>query len=345
MSGTLLAHLFPHIRGSQEDVATISICHIIAQSDVLRKAFTKQLSSRLHIPMDDSLSYNSQVAGRKKERPDIVGTKLDGTETIICEAKFYAALTENQPNAYLQRLDGIPDSGLIFLCPQTRIIGLWKQLESLISNFEMIDTFCDNVSGIHMAIISWSDVLDTLLETARKMDPGMLDDIHQLIGFCHEMENTEFIPFKPEDFGVDVAKSQDRYYMVVDSINELLLRQKEYSPSKNGLRAAPQKQGYAQYIKLHDLCCGVFFDRVLWKKASSFCTPFWFYLTLDWKQTPGLMSYFNSLPVQMTEVNRDGKTYIALETPTACTLEETAKALCDQILQHVDAVINMNYLE
>ena len=33
MSGSLLAHLYPRIKGSQEDIATYSLCYIVDQSE------------------------------------------------------------------------------------------------------------------------------------------------------------------------------------------------------------------------------------------------------------------------------------------------------------------------
>ena len=123
MAGSLLAYLYPRIRGSQEDVATLSLSYLLTQSDILCSAFTKALSMHLHLSPDTSIHYNTQVIGQQRERPDIVGVDENGVERIICEAKFFAALTENQPNGYLRRLAGIENSGLIFLCPDSRRVG------------------------------------------------------------------------------------------------------------------------------------------------------------------------------------------------------------------------------
>lgn len=317
MAGSLLAYLYPRIRGSQEDVATLSLSYLLGQSDVLRSAFTKALALHLHLSPDSTLHYSTQVVGQQKERPDIVGSDNTGTERIICEAKFFAALTDNQPNGYLNRLDCIENSGLIFICPQSRLIGLWKQVVSLIQgNIDYLDDNCINTNSTHVSIISWTEVLDTLLLTADRSAPEMKDDLLQLIGFCKEMENTNFVPFKDEDLGADVAKSIDRYYMVVDSTTELLLSQDKYPASKKGLRATPLWNGYVQYIKINGLCLGIYFNREIWKKDSSAYTPFWLSINNDtWKQTEAVVTYLNSLPAQLTERNRDGHLFVAMETP------------------------------
>ena len=40
MAYSLLAHLFPRIKGSQEDVATLALTYLLQQSGVLRSTFT-----------------------------------------------------------------------------------------------------------------------------------------------------------------------------------------------------------------------------------------------------------------------------------------------------------------
>ena len=339
MAGSLLAYLFPRIRGSQEDVATLSLSYLLKQSDILRAAFTKTLSLHLHLFPDTSIHYDTQVTGQQKERPDIVGTDITGTERIICEAKFFAALTENQPNGYLKRLDHVENSGLIFLCPQSRLVGLWKQVVSLVpGDVEYLDDYCVKTTSTHVSVISWTEVLDTLLLAADRSAPETKDDLLQLIGFCKEMENTSFVPFKAEDLGADIAKSVDRYYMVVDSTTELLLHQKKYEASKKGLRATPLWEGHVQYIRVDDLCLGIYFNRELWKKDSSVYTPFWLSIgDSSWKQSEFVIAYLNTLPARQTERSHDGHLLIAMDTPVGCTLEETANALASQVLKHVEA--------
>ena len=46
MGYSLLAHLYPRIKGSQEDVATFSLGYILEQSDALNKAFTKLIGDK-----------------------------------------------------------------------------------------------------------------------------------------------------------------------------------------------------------------------------------------------------------------------------------------------------------
>ena len=106
MAQSLLAHLYPYIKGSQEDIATFSLQYLLSQSSKLNAAFTKFVADTIGIDLEERLQYLCQVTGEseEKERPDMVGTDADGAEVVLFEMKFYASLTANQPNTYLDRL-------------------------------------------------------------------------------------------------------------------------------------------------------------------------------------------------------------------------------------------------
>ena len=120
MAHSLLAHLYPHIRGSQEDIATYSLQYLLVQSKELNRAFTKRISTVLHIDTEKALQYVCQSTGKgeEKERPDMVRLDSNGNENILCEMKFYATLTVNQPNTYIDRLVQCGGKGLILFVQQ-----------------------------------------------------------------------------------------------------------------------------------------------------------------------------------------------------------------------------------
>ena len=291
MANSLLAFLYLRIKGSQEDVATYSLNYILGKSEVLRSEFTRLISQRLHLDYQP-LIYSAQVIGSQKERPDIVGVK-DEQEEIIIEAKFFAALTENQPGTYLDRLQG--RGGLIFICPESRLNGLWAHLQELEKTSEPLGEYCVNRNGTHMAIISWKTVFEALQLCSENNAIDTKEDLHQLIGFCKEIESNDFIPFKAEDLGADMAKSMDRYY-ILDGI---------------GL--------------------GLYFHRGIWKKStppSPFCLGFFTDEAL-------VKNYLCSLESRMVERDNNGFSYIVLTPPIALTREESAQYLADQIVYHV----------
>ena len=98
MAYSLLAHLYPHIRGSQEDIATYSLRYLLVQSKELNRAFTKRISDVLHIDVEETLQYVCQATGKseEKERPDMAGLDSAGNESVLCEMKFYANRVETK---------------------------------------------------------------------------------------------------------------------------------------------------------------------------------------------------------------------------------------------------------
>ena len=115
MAGALLAHLYSRINGSQEDVATAALQYIISSSAELKRAFNKLLADVIKIEFDPDTRYSLQSVGKNKERPDMSGADSDGKEIILCEMKFYAGLTFNQPNTYLDRLKEENGKALVFV--------------------------------------------------------------------------------------------------------------------------------------------------------------------------------------------------------------------------------------
>lgn len=104
MAESLLASLYTRIRGSQEDVATVSLQYILSSSAKLNAAYNRLLSDSLNLNIGADVRYSCQSIGEEKERPDMSGVDSEGNEIILCEMKFYAGLTDNQPNGYLDRL-------------------------------------------------------------------------------------------------------------------------------------------------------------------------------------------------------------------------------------------------
>ena len=104
MRKSLLGHLYTHIKGSAEDVATMSLQYLLTYYDSLRESFNELLADRLSMTFDNNTSYECQSVGDDLERPNMAGTDTEGNEIILCEMKFYAGLTSNQPLTYLRRL-------------------------------------------------------------------------------------------------------------------------------------------------------------------------------------------------------------------------------------------------
>lgn len=344
MAQSLLAHLYTRIKGSQEDVATLALQYILSQSESLNDRFISILANKLGI-VSGELHFTCQAVGDNKERPDLSGKDSSGKEKILCEAKFYAGLTSNQPLAYIDRLYAEDGTGLIFICPQARMISLWHKLIALCSQRKIreISQYLVTVDGIHMSMVSWAELLGELHSTAVAVSPSSVADIDQLIGFCAEMDNSAFVPFREEDLGPNIARDIERYCDVIDALFDKLNADKSLKSSATNLKASPFRHGYTRYIRILGLGVCIKYDRDLWMKSQAE-TPFWMHLyTIDeqhhWHDMP--VSAFDDVR-PLDKYTNNGIGELALYAPVGATLDEVAETLKDEVVAHIKAHLTID---
>ena len=100
---SLLAHLHTRIKGSPEDVATLSLCYILENSKSARKAFSEYISQIIGIGNLPELNFRTQIIG-DNVKGLIYQAMILNNELVLCESKFWAGLTDNQPLGYIKRL-------------------------------------------------------------------------------------------------------------------------------------------------------------------------------------------------------------------------------------------------
>ena len=340
MARSLLAHMYSHIKGSQEDIATYSVEYIVSKSHKLNETFTGLLETALKAKIGESIHYSCQATGKQKERPDISGVNSEGKEVVLCEAKFYAGLTSNQPNAYINRLRDEGGIGLVFICPSARKELLWSTLKKLCAEriIEPVSDYCISVDGIRMSIITWGEIIETLRLTASAVDVSALSDIDQLDGFCKLMDDTAFIPFSDEDFGPENARKEERHYQVTDSVISHMLADKSLNASVKGLRATPYRQGYVRYISLLGHAISVNYDRPNWRNPSTEETPFWTVIYgKGFEQPDEYQRVFKKYPASY-KGSINNAVALPLFAPTGSSLDEIAKDITDQIVKYIDAI-------
>ena len=336
MANSLLAHLYSHIRGSQEDIATISLQYILSQSFELNRAFTNFISDVLNIKLTETIQYTCQQSGKNKERPDLSGINQYGKEVILCEMKFYASLTSNQPLAYIDRLQNEQGKGLIFICPKARKTSLWSKLNELIKERDVafISDECVSVDKIHMGITTWDEIISVLNKVAVAVSKSSISDIQQLEGYCAQMDSDAFIPFDAEDLSGEVARKEERYYQVLDEVIELLKAEKVIKASTNKLKATAHRHGYTRAMYIDNLTITLNYDRNMWKSSSSVETPFWIsFRNCEWEQTTDILKKYSYFDENKKENILWGMQWIALEPLMNATLDEVAEDMKNQILE------------
>lgn len=341
MAQSLLAHLYPYIKGSQEDIATFSLQYLLSQSSKLNAAFTKFAADVMGIDLEEQLQYLCQVTGEseEKERPDMVGTDADGAEVVLFEMKFYASLTANQPNTYLDRLRKNGGKGLLFICPMARKTSLWAKLQELCgAETDDVNKYCIAVNGANLAITTWSEVLGLLKQVASTVDNTFIPDIIQLEGYCNQMDSDAFIPFTAMDLSAKMAKMGERYYSVIDEVFDQLVSNKSIKTSKKGLKATGYRKGYTRSLYIGDYTITLNYDRDMWKTPSSVETPFWVAIRdHEWDQIEQIKVYLKTIPDRKKE-EWWGMTYIALESLQNATFTEVCENLAEQIMWYITQV-------
>ena len=331
---SLLSYLYPRIRGSQEDVATLALAYILNQSKALADCFTKKLCGTLDVPhTKQKVFYKTQQTGESRERPDLCGYSKDGKELYVCEEKFYASLTDNQPQGYIARLRKSGGHGLIFICPEGRMTSLYRQLfDRCPDAVERDSVHFITSEGIPVGLISWGEILSSLKNTAETQDVSFIADIDQLIDFCKIIDSDAYPPFVPEDFGADMPRKIERYQVVINRIAQKMLADQSRRASTKGLQGRAYSEGFVKYINTNGYAVTLLHSRYAWRMPGIADTPFWLSFKPKWGMNN--KEFMEKLPVEdyMRYQNQDGCVFIALIPKPYLTMEETA----DDLLQQID---------
>ena len=310
------------------------------QSKELNQAFTKRIASVMEIDLEDTLQYVCQVTGasEEKERPDMVGLNASGKEVVLCEMKFYATLTANQPNTYLRRLKENNGKGLIFVCPEARRTSLWAKLNDLCegNKIKKISDTCVEVDGVKLAITTWAEIIEGLMLVASSVAVELIHDIKQLKGYCEQLDRDAFIPFSDDDLSALMANKAERYYQVLDEVIDLLCADERFETSTKNLKASPSRKGYVRYLYLDDFSIALKYDRELWKNPTTIETPFWISMRDgEWDQPKKFIKVLNKIPEHHKQESW-GYIDIALEPLQDVTLSEVCEDLKNKIVNYID---------
>ncbi len=278
---SLLGQFYNRIKGSQEDIASEGLVYILKQSLASRKVINQIIKNDTDFMFSD-LSFHTQNGGKDKERPDISGIDNTGKEVLLIEAKFWAALTKNQPNGYLKRLKN--NTVLIFLVPSLRIRTVFEEVKvRVLEEYDDLEINTENHSILikssqqHILIKSWNETLNVIkLKLEESNNQLLISDLNQIIGLCETIDKNAFQPITDEDLSTKIPKSINSYYEVVDKVvDELKKRSTEISTK--GLVKTPQRYGYHRYFRTKELGMNFALKLDLWEKYSD--TPFWLFVS------------------------------------------------------------------
>ena len=229
---SLLAYLAYKFGGQTETIATEALGYILSRSEAARNALRDMIGiGGVDVGRIARVATEVQIEVEGKEaRVDLVGFDAGDAERAFIEVKFWAGLTENQPNTYLERLlQNTEPSALLFVAPESRMATLWAELRRLASDggFALgngtqaagLQSAVVN-NGIHRLVItSWRALLDSMASRASiDGDSSAERGILELNGLCDQQDTEAFLPIRAGEFGLDFPRRiRDLWRLIEDA--------------------------------------------------------------------------------------------------------------------------------
>ena len=268
---TLLSHLawgMPTLSSQREDIAVEALGYIL-QSNPARQA-VEELVTHGCADLGRITRVKTQVVG--EGRPDLVGFDPKGRERLLIEAKFWASLTDNQPNTYLERSDKV----VMFIAPFPRIEPLWTELtrragieraRCSIDDSRLKSVVTDGNKCLMLT--SWGQLLDRL-EAA---DRTRLEEVRQLRGLV-EREDDErgFPPLRSEEMSPEIPRRVLGLRRLLSTVSDNL-KEIHGIADIRGIRGDTDGIGF--YIKIAgvEAWVGIHFES--WANGRFADTPLW----------------------------------------------------------------------
>ena len=283
---TLFAHIANRkLKSQSEDTAVEALGYILSSSPTARNLLQKIL--REGCTQIDSISrVETWERDAKGAIPDLVCFDEDGTKHVLIEAKFWANLTPNQPNQYLNQLQQDRQdrpAALLFVAPAARLESLWPELCQRAKDKEpKFALSIDSDSGelrtasiaggkLRLLLTSWAALLGGMETQAREAgDMIAVGDIKQLRGLTDRADPDHSLPWRPEELGPEFARRMEGLRRLVDDAishgkNAGFLNRRRVAAGGGG--------GYGRQIQLGGVAAGFGIEIFAWARYCN--TPLW----------------------------------------------------------------------
>lgn len=273
---SLLAHLANRFTNQTETLATEALGYILSQSAPARGALQEMLRSGgadvgpiSRVETEFNVKVKAKEGAKSKEaRIDLVGFGEGDAKRALIEVKFWAGLTENQPNTYLDELlKNEEPSALLFVAPELRLDMLWAEVVRLANEDEaqrftlgvVVDAKTNLRSAVvnggphRLALTSWRAMLGEM--RGKSGDVTVEKDIDQLQALCDQQDRAAFLPLDAGEVGGNFSKrAVDVYNLYNDVVGRI---RKEELVSFKGLAAGGTKPNYGRFIHLGSHSTGI----------------------------------------------------------------------------------------
>ena len=281
---TLLAHMVRRLTSQVEDAATEALAFILNKSEACRRAVGRFLQGEGLEP-ETITRVATQIAFDDGSRPDVVGYDESNVPRLLVEAKFWAGLTDRQPNAYLANLPRSGPAVLLFVVPTARLESLWCEVKSRTERCYTLARISESGSlrsaavegdNRHLMMTDWNDILGALHKAAG--GPETKFEIAQLRGLAEDME-METDAFLPLNAGELDPKTPRRMLSLMRLVDETVERAEASGCVTDPWRDTAWSYNwnyvgyYGKYMYLNGVC--VWFGVYFKKWAQHGMSPLW----------------------------------------------------------------------
>ena len=351
---TLFAHIIPRLTERTEDIAVEALGYILSQSTATRRAL-ETLVSAGGAEVTSIAEVRTQVTGADGATPDLGCVDEQSTESVLIEAKFWAGLTANQPNAYLARLPKDEPSALLFVAPAQRLETLWPEILRLAQDKYHLDSIREtgdlrsaSIAGSErrLMLTSWRALLDRMATSAGDAnETNIVADIRQLRGLAERMDADAFLPLRSAELGPEIPRRMEGLRQLVNDASNRGIANGWMNV--NGMAWAARHTGSGRYLRFGneeaELIAWFGVDSERWAKYRD--TPLWLNLgrfhRLDIDEVRRRLE-----PLKATDQNAGlleigGRQFIPIDLPASVEYEDVVAAVAEQ-LERVARLLNPN---
>jgi hypothetical protein len=225
---------------TNEDTLTELLCNLM-QFSVFRRAVVARLLEERCAATIEYADIDTQIVFRDYGRPDLVIDNDDVYAFVEVKIVLDRPLTENQLDAYLNRLskDGRRDRWLVFLVPRK-----WIYVQDLQRSIQSACVaYASN--GVRAKIVYWEDILDLIeKEDLRDLSP-YFDAFGNLLAERLKQRPIMFVTGEVFMlFRTEVPEALSKLKRLVDSVKE---KSGAYDPSLTCTKDLPPE--YALYFR------------------------------------------------------------------------------------------------
>lgn len=343
---SLFGHLVGRFTVHPENLATEALGFVLRRSAGARDALVVLLT-HVGMPVPTNLTFQTQAAGEDGGQPDLVGFDGQGQQRLICEAKFWAQLTDHQPVTYIHRLP--TDGGVMFfIAPDARCTLLWGELLRRSADAGLLPSDSTTTTlgirhvpladGRHLALVSWRVLIDALSRGADAIgDSATVGDLEQLAGLCEAMDTSAYIPITSADLTSPLYKRViDFSDLADDAVNALVA---QGVADVKGVYRQHFKCISGRYFRLRGQGAYIGCDIAKWTTLAP--TPIWVTFGQGWPLTAelrdALAPFTITTPPRLFVIETNVVT-LPLYIPPLQTREVVLESLVDQLIAIADGL-------